>query len=95
MPFVVVSTPNFLKNLQQLGFVTYNQLWDESYDSIIDYKDRIDSIVELCNKLERFDWESHKSMLIDIQTKNQNNFFKLNQRSTYEFKTFENIIKQL
>lgn len=95
MPFVVVSTPNFLKNLQQLGFTTYNQLWDESYDSIIDYKDRIDSIAELCNKLKQFDWEAHKSTLVEIQLKNQNNFFKLNQVATHEFKNFENIIKQL
>jgi hypothetical protein len=95
MPFIIVSTPNFLKNLQQLGFTTYNQLWDEGYDSIVDYKDRIDSIIELCNKLENFDWESNKNILHRIQLENRNNFFNLNQILDREFEHFENIIKQL
>lgn len=95
MPFVVVSTPNFLKHLQQLGFTTYNQLWDESYDSILDYKSRIDAIVGLCNSLGQFDWKSNRSLLAEIQLKNQNNFFNLMQVATQEFENFENIIKQL
>jgi len=95
MPFVVVSTPNFLRHLQKLGFTTYNQLWDESYDSILDYKSRIDAIVNLCNNFEQFDWESNKSLLAEIQLKNQNNFFNLNRVATREFENFENIIKQL
>ena len=95
MPFVVVSTPNFLKNLQQLGFTTYNELWNESYDSILDYKNRIDAIVDLCNNLGQFDWESNKSRLAEIQLKNRNNFFNLNRVARQEFKNFENIIKQL
>jgi hypothetical protein len=95
MPFVILSTPCFLKNLQQLGFTTYNQLWDESYDSIIDYKDRIDNIVELCNKLKKFDWESNRHLLQQIQLQNQNNFLNLNRVADQEFKHFENIIKAL
>jgi len=95
MPFIVVSTPNFLKNLQQLGFTTYNQLWDESYDSIIDYKSRVDAVIDLCNNLGKFDWESSKSLLMEIQLKNQNNFLNLNHVADREFKNFENIIKQL
>ena len=95
MPFVVVGTVNFLKNLQQLGFTTYNQLWDESYDSILDYKSRIDAVVDLCNSLGQFDWESNKSLLEEIQLKNRSNFFNLNRVATKEFENFENIIKQL
>ena len=95
MPFIVVSTPNFLKNLKQLGFTTYDQLWDESYDSIVDYKDRIDNVIELCNKLAHFDWESNKHLLHRIQLENQNNFFNLGQIINQEFKNFENVINQL
>lgn len=95
MPFVVVSTPNHLKNLQRLGFTTYDQLWEENYDSIVDYKDRIDNIIELCNKLEKFDWESNKQLLYTIQLKNRNNFLNLDKVLSQEFEQFENIIKQI
>jgi hypothetical protein len=95
MPFVVVTTPNFLNKLRQLGFTTYNTLWDESYDSIIDYKSRLEAIVKLCITLGKFDWEAHRLQLMEIQSKNQNNFFNLNKIATQEFKNFESIIKQL
>jgi hypothetical protein len=36
MPFVVASSYNFLKNLRSMGFKTYCELWDESYDEIKD-----------------------------------------------------------
>lgn len=95
MPFVVVTTPNFLNKLRQLGFTTYNTLWDESYDSIMDYKSRLEAIVELCITLGKFDWEAHRLQLMEIQLKNQNNFFNLNKIATQEFKKFESLIKQL
>jgi hypothetical protein len=31
-PFIIVSTPYFLKHLKQLGFKTFDKWWDESYD---------------------------------------------------------------
>lgn len=95
MPFIVVTTPNFLSKLRQLGFTTYSTLWDESYDSIIDYKSRMGAIVNLCNDLGQFDWEAHRTQLMEIQLKNQNNFFNLNRIAIQEFKNFENIIKRL
>jgi hypothetical protein len=95
MPFVIVSTPNFLKNLQGLGFVTYNQLWDESYDSITNYQDRINAVVNLCNELRHFDWEANKDLLNNIRLKNQSNFLYLNKLTNQQFKNFENVIKKL
>ena len=95
MPFVVVSTPYFLKNLQQLGFTTYNQLWDESYDSITDYRARVDTIVNLCNNLKNFDWAANKNRLKEIQLQNQTNFLNLTRVASQEFENFENIIKNL
>jgi hypothetical protein len=66
MPFLVFSTPYFLKNLQDMGFRTYNTLWDESYDSVLDHSNRIDKIVELTQKLEHFDWQAHRVQLQEI-----------------------------
>jgi hypothetical protein len=55
----------------------------------------LEAIVELCITLGKFDWEAHRLQLMEIQSKNQNNFFNLNKIATQEFKNFENIIKQL
>ena len=66
MPFVVFATPYFLKNLQDIGFRTYNTLWDESYDSVLDHSDRINKIVELAQTLEHFDWQANKIQLQEI-----------------------------
>ena len=33
-PFIVMSNPNYLGNLRKLGFRTFDQYWDEGYDSL-------------------------------------------------------------
>ena len=66
MPFLVFSTPYFLEKLQDIGFKTYNTLWDESYDSVVDHSDRINKIVELAQTLEHFDWQANKIQLQEI-----------------------------
>jgi hypothetical protein len=33
-PFLVYGPKNFLARLQDLGFKTYNNYWDESYDKL-------------------------------------------------------------
>jgi len=66
MPFLVFSTPYFLEKLQDMGFRTYNTLWDESYDSVLDHSDRINKIVELAQTLEHFDWQANKIQLQEI-----------------------------
>lgn len=78
MPFVVVASPFFLKNIRHLGFKTFDSLWDESYDSIIDYRQRIDAVIELCNRLINFKWEENKVRLSEIAHHNRYHFMKLN-----------------
>jgi hypothetical protein len=95
MPFVSVATPNFLANIRALGFETYHSLWDESYDQEHDWLKRFDKIVDLCNNLCDFDWDSHRDQLEKIKHKNQTNFLNLNKLINQEFENFENTIKKL
>jgi hypothetical protein len=95
MPFVLVATPHFLKNLRALGFTTYNEFWDESYDDELDHYKRIDKIVNLCQELNTFNWAKYQSDLELVKLKNRNNFFKLSSLATQEFENFEQIIKEL
>jgi hypothetical protein len=85
MPFVSVATPNFLANIRALGFETYHSLWDESYDQETDWLKRFDKIVDLCNNLCDFDWDSHRDQLVKIKHKNQTNFLNLDKFINQEF----------
>ena len=78
MPFVAVATQNFLKNLKQLGFKTYSTFWNEDYDLEPNHQKRIDKVVELCNNLKNFDWQSNKDQLEAIANYNAKNFLNLN-----------------
>jgi hypothetical protein len=95
MPFVVVATPHFLKYLKELGFHTYNELWDESYDNTLEYTKRIDKIVDLCNNLDSFDWTANQSALELIALKNRSNFLNLNRVIDAGFRQFEQSILEL
>jgi hypothetical protein len=53
-PFIVWGNPNTLKRLRELGFETFPEFFDESYDEITNSDERIKSILKnvenLCNK---------------------------------------------
>lgn len=89
IPFVIASTPKFLQHLRDIGFHTYQDLWDESYDDITGFQDRMDKIVELCDHLGNFDWEGNRSRLQHIALKNREVFFKLDKLSSQMFENFE------
>lgn len=80
-PFVVIGTPNYLKFLHNLGFTTYNNLFDESYDSIYNLSSRMAAVIELTKHLcsQTFDVAALK----DIQNKNINALIKLRDIDTY------------
>ena len=49
-PFLIYGAPNFLENLRALGFQTFGQFWDESYD-YFGQKHRYCRILDLINML--------------------------------------------
>ena len=71
IPFVCIATQNFLQGVRDLGFRTYNELWDESYDTIEDDEHRFKSIGELVIQLENFDWTANRDKLIEIANHNK------------------------
>ena len=50
-PFVVLGNPNTLDVLKSHGFKTFDKWWDESYDTIKDFKTRANSLLNLVNSL--------------------------------------------
>jgi len=46
-PILMASTQGNLAHLRSQGFETFPELWDETYDDIVDWRKRIDRIVEI------------------------------------------------
>jgi hypothetical protein len=95
MPFIIVSTPLFLKNLQDLGFRTYNTLWDESYDEETDSVKRINKITQVLQKLNTFDWQEHKNQLKEIADHNLRNMLNSDKILNEFFENFEKIVEKI
>jgi hypothetical protein len=46
-PFILVNGPGSLQHLRDLGYKTFGQWWDESYDTILNSYERLDAIEQL------------------------------------------------
>lgn len=46
-PFVIAGAPGTLNLLHNIGFKTFSNIWDESYDQILDPTDRILAVVNI------------------------------------------------
>lgn len=57
-PFIVLSVPGYLEGLKQLGYRTFGNVFDESYDSI---KDDIERMEAVATELERLNSLSNKA----------------------------------
>jgi hypothetical protein len=51
MPFLTISSPGYLEHLHYLGFKTFGDFWDESYDNIKDTHTRIKTVVSILTDL--------------------------------------------
>ena len=66
-PFVLVSLPGALQDLKNLGFMTFSNWWDESYDIIQDPDDRLFAIMSIVEEICTKNTNELQEMLIDMQ----------------------------
>jgi len=57
-PFVMVGAPGMLRQLRELGYRTWHNWFDESYDDISDHHQRLEAIVALLHDISQ--WPDHK-----------------------------------
>ena len=50
-PFILLAPPYCLKYLKESGYQTFDQFWDESYDTIEDHGERLKTILELIKSI--------------------------------------------
>ena len=68
-PFILVGPYKTLEYLKEMGYKTFSDFWDESYDDIEDPTERLLKIVELCRDIQSWDDAKkkqffYKSMII-------------------------------
>jgi hypothetical protein len=73
--FVVHGKPHYLKELRELGFQTFNNTFDESYDTEENADKRLDKIINLCQWLKNQDAQKIYSLTEDIRKHNAAHFF--------------------
>jgi hypothetical protein len=73
-PYLLWAQPGVLKHLKSLGFETYENLFDESYDSIVDINQRLDIVV---NNIKNFNKVSYDQLTLEKIKHNHNLFFNI------------------
>jgi len=71
-PLIVYGNHSTLKTLRDWGFETFDNLWDESYDSVIEVDQRRDAIINLLNQLPITDYDAETLRRIQH---NRNHFY--------------------
>ena len=66
-PFILLSSPHTLKLLKDLGYKSFNNWWDESYDTIEEDNKRFDAVMKIVNDLHGLSFDELKQMLLDMR----------------------------
>jgi hypothetical protein len=73
-PFVIVGQPRSLEYLKKLGFITFDQFWDESYDSELNHEVRFLKIFRLINYIDSFSIDELSVLYDQMQTILEHNY---------------------
>jgi len=77
-PFILAATPGSLQYLKQYGFKTFDSLIDETYDTIINPRERLEAIAQEIKRISCLDPDIKRSMwteLYKIAEHNKKMFF--------------------
>lgn len=66
-PFIMVGAPGTLSMLKEMGFKTFDNWWDESYDDITNNTDRMAKICKVIDYVNSFSLKELKHMYNDMR----------------------------
>lgn len=83
-PFITVGVSGALQGLKDLGFKTFSDFWDESYDTVADPYRRLDKIVEVLYHIGQWTPEQILAFRVNVKPIVEHNYNLLkNQGQTY------------
>lgn len=86
-PFVMVSVPNMLDTLKELGYKTFHPYIDETYDTIIDDIQRLKHIINEVNRLSNMTVEEEYKFIENIKPIVEHNLRTLLKQEQFVYKT--------
>jgi len=93
-PFIVFGNPGTLKELHNLGFKTFSDFWDESYDKDYNFTNRLSKIMSIIYKLNKKSSEE----LLEISNKMvpilRHNFINYLESARNEHFNFKKILHE-
>lgn len=73
-PFIVHSAPNFYTQMDELGFLRYDEIFDYSFDVIDNDKLRLEMIIENIKIISEKSLDELESLLVQLEPKLEHNF---------------------
>jgi len=97
-PFIIFGNPGSIKQLQGLGFKTFSNFWDESYDTEIDFKKRTKMILEQVEILTNKSFEEWNQMSLEMEPilrHNKNILLKMERYKKFPYDLITNLTGEL
>ena len=66
-PFIIIAAPRSLQHVRDMGFKTFSEFWDESYDTEDDHVVRFNKIFDLVESISK--WSDKKKLEFSHQVK--------------------------
>jgi hypothetical protein len=89
-PFVIVGPAGSLARLQSLGFKTFSDFWDETYDVIDSFEDRITAVVDIVETVCGYSIQELQSLCVKMEDVLNYNFnYCVNELKNIELQQFE------
>jgi competence protein ComGF len=83
-PFILVAGPHSLEYLQKLGFKTFSDFWDESYDQIEDHEQRLLAVLKLIEDLDKLSLEQMQNLYNQMKPIIEHNFYQVANLGTMQ-----------
>ena len=97
-PFLLIAPGGSLSTLRQIGFETYSNILDESYDTILDDEQRIKSVLAELNRISKLSIDELNSMtnsVADIIEHNQHHMLvTIKEQNKKDLINLEEYIKE-
>ena len=87
-PFILVGPYKSLDYLKSMGYKTFSDFWDEGYDNIESPVNRMFAIIDLCKKIDEWDWHIKKDFFHEATKITDYNFNVLKSIYTNKRNTF-------
>ena len=87
-PFIFVGPPLAMHYVRKLGFKTFSEIWDESYDVIINHHDRMRTVLDLIEKISKMSDEEKIEISRRVKDIVEYNFQQMKNRKPIELYDF-------